>query len=396
MPNLGLALFLRRLFGMSVPFYQHQLNEEHAARIADVLKTPFLTSGPISKQVEKQLCDFFSCEAAILTSSWTTGATALLMALEIGEGDEVIVPAMTFIATANIAELVGAKPIFVDVDPGTLMMTPEAVLAALTPRTKAVIPVHLYGQMVDVKALREALSHRPEIAIIEDCAHCFEGSLNGDRPGKYSDAAVFSFYATKNVTCGEGGAIVSRHQDLIAKIQKTRLHGMSAGAADRFQKGSYRHWDMEVLGTKANLPDLLATLLVPQIETICDRLPMRARIVERYRAAFANLPIRMQTQIEGCVSAEHIFPIHVDPRDRDNMIVALNEQGINVTVNYRSVPDLTFYRNKYGFTPSDFPVSHEWGAGTLTLPLFPTMTDEQVDQVIHAVVNTIPQLVKAS
>ncbi len=359
---------------MKVPFYRHGLDNSYAARIAEVLDSPFLTSGSVCKGVEDDLCEFFDVPHAALVNSWTNGAVATLLALGIGPGDEVIVPAMTFIATANVVELVGARPVFVDVDADTLLMAPGTVRAALTPATKAVIPVHLYGQMCDVEALREALADRPEVAIIEDAAHCFEGALRGQSPGRHSDAAIFSFYATKNVTCGEGGAVITRRADLDHAVRQTRLHGMSAGAADRYGTGGYRHWDMVRLGAKANLPDLLAALLSPQIATIRDRLPEREALAARYEEAFAGLPIRLARGVTGCLDARHLFAIHVPPPARDAAIAALNDAGVDATVNYRSVPTLTYYREKYGYGPGDFPVSDEWGEGTISLPLFPGLS----------------------
>src|SRR5215472_14201408 len=190
---------------MKVEFFLHDLTAADGEAVSKVLSTPFLTSAGVGKQVEAQLCESFQTKHALLVNSWTNGAIATLLALGVGSGDEVIVPAMTFIATANVAEILGAKPVFVDVDAQTLLMTPAAVEAALSPRTKAVIPVHLYGQMCDLKGIREVLRKRPEVAVLEDCAHCFEGTRDGVKPGADSTAAIFSFYATKNVTCGEGG-----------------------------------------------------------------------------------------------------------------------------------------------------------------------------------------------
>jgi len=327
----------------SVPFYRHSLDESYANAVADVLKSTFLTTGGVAKAVEAQLCAFFDVPHAMLISSWTNGAVAALLALGIGRGDEVIVPAMTFIATANVVELVGAKPVFVDVDADTLMVTPSSVRAALTKNTRAVVPVHLYGQMCDVRALRAALGDRPDVAIIEDCAHSFESTLNGDAPGAASDAAIFSFYATKNVTCGEGGAIITHRNDLFEAICQTRSHGMSAGAIDRFSENRYRHWDMARLGTKANLPDLLASLLPRQMASVRERLPLREARARRYTEAFAGNAIRLPKTQAGAVHAHHLYPIHVPPSVRDRALQALNERGIGTTVNYRSVPTLTFY-----------------------------------------------------
>src|SRR5678816_746529 len=185
---------------MKVDFFLHSLTSgEYAPLVGQVLDTPILTSGPIGKRVEASLCEFFGTTDAMLVNSWTNGALAVLLALGVGPEDEVIVPAMTFISSSNIVELLGAKTVFVDVDPDTLLLDPRTAARAVTARTRAVIPVHLYGQMCDMPGFREALRHRPDIAVIEDCAHCFEGTRNGDAPGRHSTAAVFSFYATKNV-----------------------------------------------------------------------------------------------------------------------------------------------------------------------------------------------------
>jgi UDP-4-amino-4-deoxy-L-arabinose-oxoglutarate aminotransferase len=343
--------------------------------------------------VEQQLREFFAVPYAALVNSWTNGAIAMLLALDIGPGAEVIIPAMTFIATANVAEILGAKPVFVDVDPDILMMTPAAVSRAITPNTRAIIPVHLYGQMCDVRALRATIAHRPDIAIIEDCAHSFESSYRGELPGAHSDAAIFSFYATKNVTCGEGGAIITRRSDLYEAVLQTRLHGMSAGAVDRFAKNRYQHWDMARLGTKANLPDVLAALLPRQIATVHDRLKLREERARRYEEAFAANAIRTAKLAPWAVSARHLFPIHVPPVIRDQALAALNERGIGTTVNYRSVPTVTYYRRKYGYTSEDFPVSHEWGEGTISLPLFPSLTTEEQHYVIAAVRDVIVPMI---
>jgi dTDP-4-amino-4,6-dideoxygalactose transaminase len=375
-----------------IEFYRHALPKSSAAAVEAVIASPFLTSGSVCKRVEGMLCEFFGASHAFLTSSWTNGAIAALLALDIGPGDEVIVPAQTFIATANVVELVGATPIFIDVDPHTLLMSAEAAAGAVTERTRAVIPVHLYGQMCDIAGLRKALGPSRGIAIIEDAAHAFESSRDGELPGSHSDVAIFSFYATKNVTCGEGGAIITNRADLAQRMHSTRLHGMSKGAADRFQGGRYNHWDMTLLGTKANLPDLLAALLPDQIGSIRERLPERQAMANRYRDAFRGLPVRLPELLPGCSTAEHLFPIHVPPAQRDWAISKLNAGGINVTVNYRSVPDTSYYREKYGFRPEQFPVSYEWGEGEITLPLYERLTADEQERVIAAVRNLADEI----
>lgn len=375
----------------SVPFFRHALTVESAQDISGVIQSPFITTGQVARDTQALICEYLEIPNAKLTNSWTNGAVATLLALGIGPGDQVIVPAMTFVATANVVELVGATPVFVDVVPGTMLIDIEAIGPAMTPQTRAIIPVHLYGQMVDIEKLRGLVGNN--IFIIEDAAHCFEGSLNGARPGRFSDAAIFSFYATKNITCGEGGCIVTRSDKLFEMLNKTTLHGMSAGADRRFSGTMYCHWDMEVLGTKANLPDILAALLPSQIKTVDIRRAERERLADRYRAAFASLvPIRLVDQVQDAKSAEHLFPIAVDPDFRDVFLRRLNENNIGTTVNYNSVTLTKYYRDKYGFTSRDFPVSVEWGSSTLSLPLFPGLTKEEQDYVIAKVIEIAAEI----
>ena len=374
---------------MQVPFYRHSLAPENSKYVAQVLETPFLTSGPIGKEVEAQLSEYFGVKHAKLVNSWTNGAVATLLALDIGPGDEVIVPAMTFIATANVVELVGAKPVFIDCDPDTLLVTPELIKAAITKNTKAVIPVHMYGQMCDIKAIKEILPKDQKISIIEDCAHTFEAKFNGDRPGKYSDVSIFSFYATKNVTCGEGGAIITNDEKIFERVIQAILHGMSAGAADRFKAGQYRHWGMDHLGTKANLPDLLACLLPDQITSIDRKLVDRERVAQKYESAFEKTKIRIPKITSGVTHSRHLFPVHVGANNRDNTLLILGDAQIGATVNYRAVTSMGYYKKKYGFSDSDFPVSQEWGSGTLSIPLFPGITEEEQKFVITVLLENI-------
>ena len=367
---------------MNVPFYRHSLTPDNSKYVEAVLKTPFLTSGPIGKEVESQLCEYFNASHAKLVNSWTNGAVATLLALDIGPGDEVIVPAMTFVATANVVELVGAKPVFIDCDPETLLVTPELIKAAITEKTKAVIPVHMYGQMCDVKAIKNIIPAGQNISIIEDCAHSFEAKYNDERPGKYSDAAIFSFYATKNVTCGEGGAIITNDANLYERITQAILHGMSAGAADRFKTGQYKHWGMDHLGTKANLPDLLSCFLSEQIKTIDQKIGLREKIAMQYENALINTKIKFPKIQKGVVHSRHLFPIYVGSKNRDEVLTVLGEANIGVTVNYRSVPTLGYYAKKYGFKPQNFPNSLAASETSMAIPLHNQLTREDQDRVI--------------
>ena len=368
---------------MQVPFFRHGLDAAAAEPIAAVLESPFLTTGAVARRVEEQLRGYFAIDEASLCSSWTNGAFSTLVALHVGPGDEVIMPAMTFVACANIVELVGARPVFVDVDPATLLMDVERCRAAITPRTRLVMPVHLYGQMLDMARLVATVKGvRGDIVVLEDCAHAFESSYAGERPGHHGDLAIFSFYATKNVTCGEGGAIICRDAALMARIRRALLHGMSAGAADRFVGAYYRHWDVEEVGTKGNLPDLLASLLPSQIETIDARRLQRQALVDRYRAGLSPR-LRFAEVAAPAVSAHHLFPVHVAPQLRDRFLHELNASGIGTTVNYRSIHRLMYYKTKYAIEDAELPVTADWGDGVISLPLYPSLAPAAQEYVIE-------------
>jgi len=384
---------------MNVDFYRHDLQPSDADRIAKVLATPFLTTGQVSRGVEAQLRSYFAVPYACLVNSWTNGALAVLLAMDLQPGDEVIVPAMTFIASANVVELAGAKVVFADVEPDSLLLTPEIVAKHVTERTRAVLPVHIYGQLCDVEGIRRAIDNHPakpaRVLIIEDAAHCFEGEYRGKKPGHFGDVAIFSFYATKNVTCGEGGAIIARDENLFQRILEARLHGMSAIAVDRFASNKYNHWDMNRLGTKANLPDILAALLPRQIETIDQRLPRRQEVAERYREAFGNGPLRLVREVPDTKCAEHIFTIGVPNGRRDEAIAALNAAGIHVTVNFRSVTGTRYYSQKYPMASADCVNACLWGEQTLTLPMYPSLSRDEQDYVIKVVREQIYPLARS-
>ncbi|MEO0411070.1 MAG: DegT/DnrJ/EryC1/StrS family aminotransferase [Pseudomonadota bacterium] len=371
---------------MKVPFFRHNLSAEDGHRMAAVLTGSHLTYGPIAKGVEAQLCDFFGAGYAAATSSWSTGALALFHALGIGPGDEVIVPAMTFVASANIPLLCGAKVRLVDVDPDTLLVTPETVADAITPDTRAIFCVHLYGQMCDMIGLRR-LADAHGVHLIEDCAHAFESQRAGIVPAMVSDAAIFSFYATKNICCGEGGAVVTRNSHLHEKICTFRQHGMSANAAERFQRQQYQHWDVEEPGMKGSLPDLLAALLGPQIETCLSVLDRRRAIADRYRAAFAEMGLGMPTKLADGRHAEHLFPVHVGSAKRDAFLASINEAGVGATVNYRALQTLSLFSSDN----TQAPVARDWGEGTLSLPLFPGLTEREQSYVIDTVAQALEQ-----
>lgn len=365
-----------------VDFFRHNLGPQEKEALLQVLEGLFITTGGACAAFEEQFAAYLGAPRAVTVSTGTAALELALMALEIGPGHEVITTPMTFIATSNVCLELGATPVFVDVEPATGNLDASQVEAAVTPATKAIMPVHLYGAMCDMRALK-AIADRHGLKIISDCAHAIESRRDGLGSADLADAACYSFYATKNITCAEGGAVAVHDDALAERLRMLRMHGMSKGAADRYV-GKFQHWDMLELGRKANLPDLLAALLAPQLKRIEELWQRREEICQRYEQAFAALPgVDFPRPPQGSKSGRHLFTIWVEERDR--FLAELQARSIGVSVNYRAVHLLTYYRQRFGFKPGDFPVAEGIGDATLTLPLFPTMEDWEVERVIEAV-----------
>lgn len=373
-----------------VEFFRHNIGEAEIASLVETLNGVFLTAGPKTKLFEQQLAAYLGVARAVGVTSWTTGAFLILKAWGIGPGDEVIVPGMTFVASANVVCHCGATPVFVDSERSTGNVDVGAIAEKITPRTRAIIPVHLYGHMVDMHALRE-LADRHGIKVLEDAAHCIEGTRDGLRPGVLGDAACFSFYATKNIASGEGGAIATNDATLAEQLLLYRLHGMSKSAADRYT-ARYQHWDMELLGYKANMFDIQAALLIPQLARIDELRARKEAICRRYESAFSAAGIEFPQVLPGSVSARHLFTVWAPRGQRDDMLTRLQERGIAVAVNFRAIHLLKYYRDHHGGCEGQLPVAEEIGDRTITIPLYAKLTDEEVDFVIDGVVRTHREL----
>ena len=369
---------------MAVDFYRHSLGEEEKAAVRVVLDSLFLTTGQKVYAFEKAFEEFLRVPAAVCTAHATASLHLSMLAAGVGPLDEVITTPMTFLSSANAIVYAGGTPVFVDVDPATANIDVGAAAAAITPRTKAIVAVDLYGLMADMVALR-AIADRHGLALVEDAAHCVEGRRDGFGPGQLADYGCFSFYATKNLTCGEGGAITARDGAKKNVLRQLGSHGMSKNAADRYA-GKYQHWDMERLGYKYNLSDVNAALLLPQLPKLAERLRRREEICRLYEAAFRETPgVSFPIVPKGMTSGRHLFTIWVDPEKRDAVLAGIQARGVGVAVNYRAVHLTKFYRERFGFRRGMFPAAERIGDSTITIPLWPAMTDAQVDEVIVAV-----------
>ena len=369
---------------MKVEFYRHHLGDLEFAAVKETMQSAFLTAGPRTAEFEKRFSEFLGVGHTAGLTSCTAALFLALEALGVGEGDEVIVPAMTFIASANVVLHCGATPVLVDVEADTGLISVAAVERAITKRTKAIIPVHLYGQLCDMKALR-GIADKHGLALIEDAAHAIEGTRDGYRPGQIGDAVAFSFYATKNVTCGEGGALSTNSTKMHDRVRLMRQHGMSKSAAERYH-GKYQHWDMLDLGFKFNMFDIQAAMLLPQLETMEKYLRRREEISSFYEREFLANGVDFPIVRPGCRSARHMFTVWAPEGRRDEMLAALQAREIGVAVNYRAIHLLTFYAEKFGFQRGIFPNAERIGDRTMTIPLYPRLTDAEVEFVAKSVV----------
>ena len=368
---------------IKVPFYRHDLGKPELDAVAAVLATPILTTGDFTEQFERRFATMTGRRHVLAVTSCTGAMHMALMALGIGPGDEVITTAMSFIATATAILEAGATPVFVDVERDTGNIDPAAAAAAITPRTRAILPVHLYGLMCDMRRLR-ALADRHGLVIIEDCAHCIEGERAGLRPGDVSQAACYSFFATKNLTCGEGGALAFDDTGLSQMLRLLRLHGMNKTSVDRHREG-YTDWDMTLLGWKYNMSNIEAALLLPQLDRLDAKLRRRHRLAACYEERLGGMNrVRLQAVPPDTVHARHLFAVCVDCADRTRLVQELRKEGVECVVNYRPIHLMTFFREQYDLRPGMFPNAEAIGATTISLPFYPDMPLQSVDIVADA------------
>ncbi|MGD0720822.1 MAG: DegT/DnrJ/EryC1/StrS family aminotransferase [Roseiarcus sp.] len=364
-----------------IPFFRHDLGQAELESLAEVLAQPILTTGSFVEELERRLAAFLDVRHVLAVTSCTGAMHMSLLALGIGPGDEVITTPMTFVATATAILEAGAKPVFVEVEDDTGNIDAARIEQAITPRTRAIVPVHLYGLMVDMVELRR-IADRHGVAIVEDAAHCLEGRRDGARPASHSQTACFSFYATKNLTCGEGGAVATNDTALAEKLRLLRLHGMTKTAFDRHREG-YRHWDMTALGWKYNMSNIEAAVLLPQFARMDAKLAQRQALAARYVDRLKNLPdLRGPSLSAGdSIHCHHVFSVWIENGRRDEALAKLQEAGVEVVVNYRPVHLTSYFRENFGFKENDFPVAERIGEQCLSLPFYPGMAPEMVDEV---------------
>jgi dTDP-4-amino-4,6-dideoxygalactose transaminase len=363
-----------------ISFYKHNLkkNDNH---INQILSGEYLTSGPVCLKVENIISKRFNKSHCILTNSWTNAVIAILRSLKLKKNDEVILPACTFVACANVVEMINAKVVFADVNNSTQLMDIDDVLKKITKKTKVIMPVHLFGNLFNTYELKKKI--RKNIYIIEDSAHCFSGIINKRQIGYYSDFAVFSFYATKNITSGEGGAIITNLKDKASQIKSICNNGLSKSAFNRFTDRKYQHWDVKDIGFKANMSDINASFLAKQIKEYNKNYKLRKKIFDYYKKKIKKIPqLNIPLENKSQKRDYHLFPIRIKS-SRDKFMKYLNINNIPTTVNYRSILDLTYYKKKY--KKQYCKNSLIWGNESLSLPFHLKLKVKEIDYIIKKI-----------
>ncbi|MDD5066917.1 MAG: DegT/DnrJ/EryC1/StrS aminotransferase family protein [bacterium] len=366
-----------------IEFYRHNIGREEIKELTKVLKSIFLTTGPVTKRFEEELSRYMGIKRVLGVTSATAGLFLILKALDIKEGDEVITSPFSFVATANSILYCGAKPVFVDADPETGNIDLNLIEKAVTPGTKAILPVHLYGVMVDMKKL-SSLAEKHNLKIVEDSAHCIEGETDGIKAGQLSSGAAFSFYATKNITSGEGGAVGLNDEALADRIKVLRLHGMSADAADRYTK-KFIQYDVPVVGYKYNMFDIQAALLLNQLKLIDKRWKIKKRLYDYYCQKLAGIEEVKVPKIPARVKHSlHLFTVRVPPAKRDEILWKLQQKGIGVAVNYKPIHLFSYYQKTFGYRQGMFPAAEQIGKSTITLPFYSRLKKKEIDHIVRS------------
>jgi dTDP-4-amino-4,6-dideoxygalactose transaminase len=373
----------------ALPFNVPDITQAEIDEVADTLRSGWLTTGPKTKEFERRFAEYVGAHHAVAVNSCTAALHVSLAAAGIGPGDEVIVPTMTFCATANVVIHLGATPVIVDVEADTLNMSPRGLEAAITPRTKAVIPVHLYGHPADLDRIG-AIARANQLLVVEDAAHAVAAEWCGRRIGSISAATAFSFYAIKNLTTGEGGMITTDDTEYAAKMRVFSLHGITHDAWKRYSSEGSWYYEVAFPGFKCNLSDIQSSLGLHQLARLEDMIRRRSELVARYNDGLSSLlEIERPSARPGVRHAWHLYAIRLRLEmlkiDRAQFIECLKAEGIGTSVHFIPLHRQPYYRDCLGLTPTDYPVADAAYQRLISLPLFTRMTERDVDDVIEAV-----------
>ncbi|MCA9648261.1 MAG: DegT/DnrJ/EryC1/StrS aminotransferase family protein [Myxococcales bacterium] len=365
------------------------IGPEEIEAVTEVLRSCWLGTGPRTKEFEKAIAEYTGAEHAIAVSSCTAALHLSLLALGIGPGDEVITTPMTFAATANSIVHTGATPVFVDCDRSSLNLDPAGIEAAITERTKAILPVHFAGRAIAVDEIL-AVARKHDLLVIEDAAHALETRYKGRPVGRMGGTtSCLSFYVTKNITTAEGGMLLTNDEETARKARVLSLHGLSADAWSRYSDAAPKHYEVVVPGYKYNLTDIASSIGLVQLRHVEEWLPRRDEIWARYDEGFADLPVTTPAPVEPETRhARHLYTLLVDdeaPVDRDGFRDGLHREGVGTGIHYAPLHRHPYYRERFGLADEHFPNASHIGSRTVSLPLSPKVTDAEVDRIIAAV-----------
>lgn len=372
-----------------LPFSRPTIDEGAIAEVVECLRSGWITTGPRVKRFETALQEYLKAPHVLALSSATAGLHLALAALDLQPGDEVITTPMTFAATLNTIVLAGARPVLVDVELPTYNMDVTRVAAAITKRTRAIVPVHFAGLPVDLDALY-ALAEKHGLRVIEDAAHAIGTEYKGRRIGSFGDTQVFSFHPNKNMTTGEGGCVATRDAKLAEAVALLRFHGMDREAWNRFGKTGSQHYEIIAPGFKYNMMDIQAAIGLHQLPQLDGFIARRTELAHRYLERLADWPqwTLPHTPAFAHRHAWHLFAPLLNPEaagmDRDAFMQGMKERNIGTGLHYRAPHLYPFYVEHYGFKRGDFPNAESISDRIVSLPLFPTLTDAEQDRVIGA------------
>lgn len=373
---------------MKVKFLKTNIGKADLKHVWQAIETDMLVSGPESTKFEQACAHYFGMPSAVFMSSATASLHVALILAGVKEGDEVITTPLSWVATTNVVELCGARPVYVDVEASTGLMDPKKIEAAITERTKAILPVHLYGQMADMRAI-SAIAEQHGLKVIEDSSHAFETNRDGIRPGQLSFAACFSFHATKNLAAGQGGLLITRfkeHEDTARALINQGVHRDANG-----------HRRMSMFGYKYTATDLQAALLLTQMARLEKTHKKRAKLHKRYEKlvkAIKHPEIKVMKRLKHAEHASHIFSVLVPADKRLALMKFMGERGVAVAVHYDPIHLEPYYRERYGFAEGMFPAAEMIGASTISLPLYAKLTRDEQDYVALTLAEAAKQLLK--
>ncbi len=380
--------------GAFLPLCRPYIGEEEKAGVAAVLESGWISTGPRTKELEQGFCEYLGARHAVALNSCTAGLHLALVAAGIGPGDEVITSPLTFVSTAHVIVHSGAKPVFADIREDTLNISAGEVRARMTERTRAVIAVHYGGQPCDMEAICGAARVRDAL-VVEDAAHAIGASRDGRKVGSAADTVTaFSFYATKVMTTGEGGMLVTGKEDIAARARMLSLHGLTRDAWKRYSAGGSSSYDVVAAGYKYNMSDIQAAMGLAQLKRLDWLIERREAVCARYDRAFGALEgITIPRTAAGVRHARYIYPILLETgrleAGRDRVAEALKAEGIGTSVHFAPVHLHTYYREQFGFREGEYPVAEAAAARVLSLPLFAQMEERDVQDVIDAVVKVV-------